>query len=710
MLGIEYMLLCVAALSSHNVAAVRADFGSGRFGRRVLASNQTNTAAAVSSSAIEPTVSALSEYNGPEGSGVGPTYASSSSISSRSPITITEQSSTVAGLGFVTTAKRPSIVVQHSSSAATVSAVGGKPASETSQSSFNELTYSTQLATNSSSLNSTSTLLASAFSVTLKSTSSWNWVVTTLASGPSSAFDWTITTLSAVPAPTDDGGCPTTPDVVTVTKWSTIYPSTITWTGKPSDYTPSTTYPHPSPPPPTSTAECTPTTGRFSYSVCDGSGLTCTLYSTWPGSVSRGGSPTTGTVSTSVVFGTIPISTTSEKEKATFTVTFLTTDKNPVVVYPSPDTPDYGAGGGSSKQNSHHSVKNSVAETTPTHGRATSPVPAPFTYKQTAEPTNQSPSGDRSPVSSTAVTVVVRTTEVIINDQTFTDNPQTKTSTVVVGTDTFVIDPTQVVGAGATVARPSSIGGIFVPSPMTTTLGNQEVVYGPSVYSIDGTVLTAGPIPTTAVVNGQSYTVGPQGLVYSTQTLSPITEARSTGMVVLGAELITAIGPSLVVIEGTTITYGPGFSPSTEVIDGEIILIGPAGIIIRGTLLGGITAAMAATVYDMVGGATITQIGATEVVINDSTYTIGPAATATITTVIGGETLTIGPNGVTSSTVSLAQPYETRTTIVPGGTSAVASPTEEAQNQGRPLRPEWELGFIVTSIAIGTGFWGQLFC
>lgn len=304
------------------------------------------------------------------------------------------------------------------------------------------------------------------------------------------------------------------------------------------------------------------------------------------------------------------------------------------------------------------------------------------------------------------VTIVIQPTQVVINGHTITDDPQSKTTTLVIGTDTFVVDPTDVVGAGATLVRPVEIGGVFVSTPSTTTVEGLQVVYGPSVARIDGTVFTLGATPTTAVVKGQTITLGPAGIAFASQTIPAIEQSGPTEVAVLGAELLTAIGSSIVVIKGTTITYGPDSTPITQVVNGDTVIIGPSGVTVHNLTLGGTTAAPSATTYEIVGGATVTEVGSTAVIIGGTTFFVGSGVTSQLTTVIGGATLTIGAGGVSMSTFTFS-PYATTTTgVAPGSTSSIASAT--SKDAGPVVRPNLHLGIMGLCIAFGAGFLGQL--
>ncbi|KAI1133624.1 hypothetical protein F5Y10DRAFT_228210 [Nemania abortiva] len=521
---------------------------------------------------------------------------------------------------------------------------------------------------------------------------------TTTSRGPYSNSSITPPPITGTEPPTPtttEDYCTTNPyDLFsTVIEYSIVHTWTITWYGDPADYTP--------PFPPISIpTPCTPTptsaTGRFTISVCDSSGQSCSLIHT-TGDVPAAPSPTTGPwwvwlTDSSAVRGMEP------------TLTFVTTDKNPAVVFPTSSPPDYG-GSPDAVGNVHSAAYPNEAQSPDAPG-----------YGNDEVSTNQN---IRSvPLTSVPpVTVIVKPSVVVIDDQTFTNNPTQPTSTVVVDGNSFTINPTQVVGVGATITRPPESGLVASQRPPTiTTVGDIGVDIEDSSVILDRTTFTIGPRPTTVVVKGQTITLGPGAIAFPSQTLA-IPAARDTTQVVFGAELITAIGTNRVVIEGHTITYGPGTDTITEVIDGDTILIGPSGIVVHGETYGGINAAATATQFAVVGGVTISQVGSTALVIHGVTYTFDPvvAKQTKTTTVLGGETVTIGPDGVSIETWTLDPPYASTTTITPANGAARALPTATAtaantskQNSSSSSslvarRPRWAL---TACIAAGASIFG----
>ena len=370
------------------------------------------------------------------------------------------------------------------------------------------------------------------------------------------------------------------------------------------------------------------------------------------------------------------------------TYTFLTTDKNPSVVYmPEPTLPDYGRTATGPKINTHNSAPGddtiSMAQTRAGGPESMKMLPLPE-FKVTAGPST-----------------------VAINTLTITPAAGA-TTTVTVDGGVFVINPSQIIGAGSTVDRPVPAPGAFLPTSTSTNVGGLPVVITSSQAIIGGATFSIGPTPTTVTIDGQTISIGLNGVGFVGQSVTVGAPPVQTEVVIAGGEMLTAIGKSVVVIHSTTFTYGPGIAPRTEVVDDDTIVVGPSGVVVHGTTIGGPSAGTGETIYEIIGGATLTQIGSSVLVVGGKTYTVGPGAAKT-TAVVGGETITIGPDGVAVSTMSFPYPFGPTviTTLKPGATAAVPTPAEtQTQNAATSTRPGWEAGTIGLCIAIGVWILG----
>ncbi|KAI9897045.1 hypothetical protein N3K66_008067 [Trichothecium roseum] len=378
------------------------------------------------------------------------------------------------------------------------------------------------------------------------------------------------------------------------------------------------------------------------------------------------------------------------------TVTFITTDKNPAVVWESePPPPGYttdkgdnddGGGGNTNPGNDHKPPQPTAA-----------PPPPP-------------PSGDDG--SKPGFTITAKPSEVIINDSTVGGLKPSQTTTVVVDGGTFTIGPTAVVGQGTTVQRPAPAAA---PGPTSAELGGMPVQASGSVVVVGGSTITVPAQGTAAYVGDKDVYAGPGTLIVDDETLtwSVADTPRQTGasddddddedasgsvdIVVAGGEMITALGQSVVVVHSTTITYGPGGGSSggdegiTTVIGTDTIAIDENGVSLRGSTLGGPSALPAATTREIVGGVTVTRLGPSLVVVGGRTYTVGGgsrAAGATTTATVGGEAVTVGPQGVRVAGMTFGAPPPDEDAVVatirPEDTASGDAPTETGSSDGGP--------------------------
>lgn len=171
---------------------------------------------------------------------------------------------------------------------------------------------------------------------------------------------------------------------------------------------------------------------------------------------------------------------------------------------------------------------------------------------------------------------------------------------------------------------------------------------------------------------------------------------------------MTAVGPTVVVIRSTTLTYGLVSSTITETVDDDTILIGPSGVVVHNITMGGPSAHASDATYEIVGGATISQVGASLVVVGGTTFTVGPGR-GTTTTVIGGETITIGPFGFAASKLSFTYPFGPTviTTISAPKTTAAPAPiaSETEKNGGAGIRHAKSTAGVYLEFCIAISVW-----
>ncbi|KAL0472409.1 hypothetical protein QR685DRAFT_234949 [Neurospora intermedia] len=502
-----------------------------------------------------------------------------------------------------------------------------------------------------------------------------------------SVFPNTTTTLSS----STISHCQPSDLTATVTSWEVVHTSTITWIDNPANYT--QPYPTLIPPPVETIPPCIDLVTKTTPPP--GIKLTTCFTITASGSGTRSCKLTVSTNS----WGYGPQTSTTIRYAPT--VTFITTDKNPAVVYSPIQTPNYG-------------VTNNITKSPRPTAVSVDPVdpPAYNTFDS-----NNSPGEVTKPVPK-PVTIIVKPTEVIIGSSTITDNPATKTYTVEVGGETFTVGPNQVIGGGATVTRPSTskVGGvrgagagdiIYVPVPTSTKFNDLPIIVSSSVavISTGSSTFTLPPTPTTVVVEGHTIGIGPSGIaiidpkgnpIIATVTLPPPREQTITirpgsnnnnnepiSTTVDGVP-ITIISSSVAIIgAGTgssksTLTFpASGSSPTTITIDNNngsqhTLTLGPSGITLTAALPSSVIATASsvitiqtlsmsllpsvtsispppsspATEVVVVGGSLVTAIGRSMVVIHGTTitYTTLSSPLTTVITEGGEDTIALDPS------------------------------------------------------------------
>ncbi|RFU74104.1 hypothetical protein TARUN_8143 [Trichoderma arundinaceum] len=350
-------------------------------------------------------------------------------------------------------------------------------------------------------------------------------------------------------------------------------------------------------------------------------------------------------------------------------ITFITTEKNPAVVFSPEATPIFsqtwvtgGLGDGD-----HRTIQ--MIDDPQTNARTSYRLGG---VKQPPVPTFQITAGGD---------------QVIINDKTISSLKPGQTSTVTVGTEVFTIFPTAVVGLGSTITKPAP-QGMSPPAPTATSgvLGGVPVIISGTQVVVDGSTLNIASQKVTTSVNGRRVVLGTGIVAVDRETLifqdpSP----RPTHEIVTGGEMITAIGNSIVVLHSTTITYGPNIAPNKTTINGETISIGPRGVSLHGTTLGGPLANATDTEYEIIGGITVGKLLPSLVVVNGATYSINQDGDPNNveTTVIDNQTITIGPDGLIVSSQTLTYPETSVTATLFASKNAISGfPTETGSKSG----------------------------
>ncbi|KAH6607785.1 hypothetical protein Trco_004098 [Trichoderma cornu-damae] len=477
--------------------------------------------------------------------------------------------------------------------------------------------------------------------------------------------------------------CTPFPSDKAVTEYSIVYTSTITFYGNTSDYTPPYS-------PITTPNYCSPPGEAlitfFSTSRITNSTATLTVPATSSASPSYGlmipgPAPTFSIDLPEIITQTADAAgkhgggvATTMRPFLSFTrhvITFITTDKNPSVVFSPEVTPSFSQTliTGGLVDGNHETIQ---------------PTDGPQTNTRISDPLE---SVKQSPVPTFRLTA--GGDQVIINDKTVSGLKPGQTTTITVGTEAFTILPTAVVGLGSTITKPAPQEAATPPMPTATSrvLGGASVVISGSQVVVDGTTLGVSPQQATTTVNGKEVVLGTGAVVVDGETLIFRDHPpRPTDEIVAGGEMLTAIGNSVVVVRSATITYGPRIAPYETTVNGEVISIGPRGVSLHGTTIGGPLANATDTEYEIVGGVTVGKLLPSLVVVNGVTYSVnqdGDPNNAE-TTVIDNQTITIGPSGLIMSSQTLTYPGASVTaTLSPPGTPMPDIPAETGTRDGR---------------------------
>ncbi|KAG5926692.1 hypothetical protein E4U42_003035 [Claviceps africana] len=372
------------------------------------------------------------------------------------------------------------------------------------------------------------------------------------------------------------------------------------------------------------------------------------------------------------------------------TITFITTDKNPMVVSPTDRPPDSSHGDGSGD-----------------------PYPDPVIHKS-AKPLGTgpcpTPDVELKPRPRPTFHITANGNQVVIDAQTFSAGPGA-TAVVQVDGGLFTILPDAVVGEGGMVTKPPPVPTqLSAPSPESGMVGGLDVfVSGPDLV-VGGVAMKIPAYTTTTMIDGRDVNISPgiiavNGSIFVFNLTQPPPDPQ---VIVEGGQVVTAIGKNVVVLHETTITYGPDIPPLTEFVGDEALTIGPAGVVFNGMTMGGPMAGVNDTHLEIVGGATISRIAPYILVINNRVFTLSPEMART-TTDIGGQLLTIGPFGVAGSNMNLTVPFGPRVvgSIVPTGTwlghfpQETNPPKEDEDSSSPPSRRSMSRGGIAACIAIG---------
>ena len=239
----------------------------------------------------------------------------------------------------------------------------------------------------------------------------------------------------------------------------------------------------------------------------------------------------------------------------------------------------------------------------------------------------------------------------------------------------------------------SGIGGPSDPATRrTTVVGGVPVVVLPSSVVIGGSrvAIPTESTTTSVVVNGVTYGVGPSEVVAPSATITlasihpdhdpRVIRPQSSATVVTTGQWTLTVASSVAVISGTTYRIGPGAHATSVDVGGRTVSIGPGGIGLpqeTGTATGsGSGSGPGRYMIYTVDGHTY-SVGRSEAVIGSTTYRVDSGAPQT-TTVIGGQTVSLGPGGVGLASTTLVP------TEVPSSPSSGAASTQSSSDNAAP--------------------------
>lgn len=259
---------------------------------------------------------------------------------------------------------------------------------------------------------------------------------------------------------------------------------------------------------------------------------------------------------------------------------------------------------------------------------------------------------------------------VVVNGATIASQGQT---TVVAGQTVNVVGSGVVIGTatvpiGSTGVNPT----VAAQSAVVTNVAVQQLTV--SRASDGGVVVNGGTVSSTALINGQSISVGSNGVVIGTASVAlPLgnTGADPTATAAPSAVVTSIAGQQLtvskasgggVVINGATITSTGLVNGQTVSVGSNGILIGTASIAIPTAGAAQITGAIVATTV-AVGSAAFTVSSASNggAVVNGITFSSGgPVQT------VNGQTVSLGAGGIVigSSTLAASPNYQTAASVI----------------------------------------------
>ena len=238
---------------------------------------------------------------------------------------------------------------------------------------------------------------------------------------------------------------------------------------------------------------------------------------------------------------------------------------------------------------------------------------------------------------------------------------------VTVNGQIFTIEPSRIVAGGTTL--PFSIA---LNQPYTSAaIGSVPVALGPKVAVIASTTYTLGSSPTTIVHDAQTYFWGSSKLVAAQTTVNLPSRKTPFALVTAGGEVFSVYSSQLEA-PGITIAMPTESRPSQFFHSGETFTVNPSQLIVPDRtvpLPNMITPAPLAITADGI----LMSVGPSAVVIGSRTYSLQNPTSI----VYNGHTISLGSNGVGMASTTIAIPsMPAFSTVTEGALTLLVNPSE----------------------------------
>lgn len=248
---------------------------------------------------------------------------------------------------------------------------------------------------------------------------------------------------------------------------------------------------------------------------------------------------------------------------------------------------------------------------------------------------------------------------------------------VTVNGQIFTIEPSRIVAGGTTL--PFSIAP---NQPYTSAaIGSVPVALGPKVAVIASTTYTLGASPTTIVHDAQTYILGSSKLVAAQTTANLPPRKPPFALVTAGGEVFSVYSSQLEA-PGITIAIPTKSQPSQFVHSGETFTVNPSQLIVPDRTVplpwNMITPAPSAITAEGI----LMSVGPSAAVVGSRTYSLQNPTSI----VYNGHTISLGSNGIGMASTTIAIPsMPIFSTITEGALTLLVNPSE-AVIQGHSYR------------------------